>query len=140
MISKSAVGKAAKTSSLLMLFVVMAVVPLFVYSTVPRASAWFTATSSSAATTTFSGRAFDAALTLSPAPTQFFVDTGPLPPGGGTIDATVAPITLPFGSVDALVAVTMGFDSTAQSIASAGTLDIVLPISDSPRITADFVS
>jgi hypothetical protein len=135
MISLAAVGKVAKTSSLLMLMLVMTVVPLFVHSTVPPVSAWGGGETSTA-TTTFSGRAFDVSVG-----SMTFVDTGPLPPSGGTIDATVVPIILPSppgGSVDALMAVTMGFDSKAQSDAAVSALS--LPgIADLPAISADLV-
>jgi hypothetical protein len=142
MISNAA-AKVVKSSSLVMLLVVMMVVPLFVYSSIPRVSAWNTTTSTSTSTTTFSGRAFDAEITLPPAAPVFFVDTGPLPSSGGTISAGPAAIVFPapaVGSADGLVAVTMGFDSTANSMAAAGTINLVLPGAENLRIMADLVS
>jgi len=144
MISSAAVGKVAKSSSLLMLLVVMTVVPLFVYSTLPRASAWNTTsqTSTSAATTTFSGRAFDAEITLPPAGPMFFVDTGSFSSSGFSHGVAAAPIVFPIGigTADGLTAMTMGSGNIAHSMAAAGTLNIALPGLESLRITADLVS
>jgi hypothetical protein len=132
----------AKTAMPLGLLVLMTMVPL-VYALVPRASTGLVTSSTSTATTTFSGRAFDAQVTTSvpllPPITTTIVDTGPLPPGGGVIDATLLTLTLPGGSADALVAVTMGFDSKAQSKAAVATLDLTLPVADNPRISVDLV-
>jgi hypothetical protein len=129
-----------KTAIALLLLVLMTMVPLVVYAAAPRASIGLLTSSTSAATTTFSGRAFDAQVsTTVPLPlTTTIVDTGPLPPGGGVIDATLLTLTLPGGSADALVAVTMGFDSKAQSKAAVATLALTLPVADNPTISADF--
>jgi hypothetical protein len=137
MISHAAVGKAAKSSGLLMLLVGMTVVPLFVYSAIPRASAWGGSESStSAVTTTYSGRAFVASQGTMPP----FGDTGDLPPSGGSKSGTVAPVTfLGIGSVNGLASTTMGFGNTAQSMASAGSLSLRIPVADSPTITASFL-
>jgi len=128
-----------KTAIALPLLVLMTMAPLVVYAAAPRA---FTGgLTTSGPTTTFSGRAFDAQVSTSfplPVTTTTIVDTGELPPGGGVIDATLLTLTLPGGSADALVAVTMGFDSKAQSKAAVATLALTLPVEGS-KISADFV-
>src|SRR2546429_9087275 len=93
-----------KTAIALPLLVLITMAPLVVYAAAPRASTGLLTTTTSAATTTFSGRAFDAKVSTSfPLPlSTTVVDTGPLPPGGGVIDATLLTLTLPGGSADAL--------------------------------------
>jgi len=124
-----------------MLLVVMTLVPLTMITSLPPASAWGTktTTTTTAPATTFSGRAFVASVTEFGGATQYYFDTGPLPPSGGTIDATAVSMSpVPFVTVEGLVAVTMGSDSTAESMASAGTLQIAsLPGGAEGVISAD---
>jgi hypothetical protein len=136
--------KLLKAFGLLLLMIPMGFVPLFVYASAPHPSWGFTTSSTSTATTTFSGRAFDAQVTTTtgilPPVTMTIVDTGQLPPGGGVIDATLLTLPLPGGSADALVATTMGFDSKAQSDAAVATLSLSnIPAIEGFTISADFV-
>ncbi|TLZ78932.1 MAG: hypothetical protein E6K08_00005, partial [Methanobacteriota archaeon] len=66
-----------------------------------------------------------------------FADTGDLPPGGGTIDATVVQVDTSLAAADVLVAVTMGFDEVAQSEAAVASVHLVPGTAN--EITADFV-
>src|SRR5438309_4947121 len=112
----------SKACSLLLLLVPMGFVPLFVYASAPHGSTRLMTSFTSTATTTCSGRAFDAQVTettgILPPVTKTIVDTGHLPPAGGVIDATLLTLTLRGGSADALMATTMGLDSKAQSEAA----------------------
>src|SRR4029077_19507807 len=135
-------SKIGRTAGALALLVMMTMSPLVVYAATPRA---FTGGITSAPTTTYSGRAFDAQLTIgtnTPTPVSTtVVDTGPLPSGGGVIDASVVDIDLSGVSADALVAVTMGFDSKAQSKAAVAAVSIPpgsIPGLEGFSLSADF--
>jgi hypothetical protein len=144
MASVEKTAKAAKTSGLLLLLLAMIVVPLFVYSSVPRASAWNTSTQTSTktstATTTFSGDAFGASITAPVVGSMTFADTGALPSTGGERDNHLVAVTFPSGGGAAMFdTVTMGFDNTAQSHATTDKVSLSLVTLEGTVITADFV-
>src|SRR5713226_5465490 len=86
--------------------------------------------------TTFSGRAIGVSV-KSPILNADLADTGPLPPQGGELDATVLHVQNQLAQADVLLSVTMGFDSTAQS--SAATSDLTLLPGNINQVTADLV-
>src|SRR5437879_11412040 len=96
-------------------------------STALVASAWDTETQ-------FSGRATGVFIHTALLDTAL-ADTGNLPPGGGTIDATVVQVDTSLAAADVLVAVTMGFDAVAQAEAAVASVHL-LPGSAN-EITAD---
>ena len=98
-------------------------------STALVASAWETETQ-------FSGRATGVFIHTAFFDTAF-ADTGDLPPGGGTIDATVVQVDTSLAAADVLVAVTMGFDEVAQSEAAVASVHLLPGTAN--EITADFV-
>src|SRR3989454_1511986 len=98
-------------------------------STALVASAWETETQ-------FSGRATGVFIHTAFFDTAF-ADTGDLPPGGGTIDATVVQVDTSLAAADVLVAVTMGFDEVAQSEAAVASVHLLPGTAN--EITAEFV-
>ncbi len=95
-----------------------------------------TSTSALASTTMYSGRATGVSVDSSIADLSL-ADTGELSSQGGEIDATVLSVNHDLVDADVLLAVTSGFDDTAQS--EAATADVVLLPGSSYEITSDFV-
>jgi len=86
--------------------------------------------------TTFSGRAFDVSV-QAPLVSLTLVDTGQLPPSGGEIDANPVSVQTQYADAQALLSVTMGSGSRAES--QAAIADAVLLPGTADQVTADFV-
>jgi hypothetical protein len=93
--------------------------------------------------TGFSGRAIGVSVTipsvaaLTPAVALTLADTGPLPPQGGELDATVLTVNTQYAQADVLLSVTNGFDQTAKS--EVAVADVTLLPGTANQVTAELV-
>ena len=84
--------------------------------------------------TTFSGRATGVSVTT-PLTSLTLADTGPLPSGGGFLDATPIAVSTSAVTAQVLLSVTSGFNDKAES--QAAVADVVLLPGSPNQITAD---